>query len=348
MIRLSSKLEKKHIDTLDFLRGIAALSVVLFHFSNSTLPTIKPNPLGDFFSLGNLGVQVFFVISGFVIPYSMYQSGYTLPNAFRFLAKRMVRLGPPSWIAMALMAIIYYGAIQLNGKPIEGMDWPGNDWTAILGNMFYAYASAGIGTFYSVLWTLEVELQYYLLIAFLLPLLVAPQQKAEIILLILAAVALTFFLNDSNIIFFKYNSLFIMGILVFLFKIGKIDRKLMSIACCVIVAVCHAQLGYLSASSGAITLLIITFVNFKNGVAQWLGMISYSLYITHHFAGISTEFIVKKFLFTSDTDSSKVLLLFLYTAIALTFAHFFYKWVEKPFIRLASKIKFKEKAVNRG
>ena len=73
---------------IEFLRGVAALGVVGFHFANSTLPTIKPNPMGDFFEWAKLGIPVFFIISGFVIPYAMYTAGYRLRDAGRFFLKR--------------------------------------------------------------------------------------------------------------------------------------------------------------------------------------------------------------------------------------------------------------------
>src|SRR5689334_23102256 len=169
---VSRTTEKQHIRILDMLRGIAALSVVLFHYSGATLPSIKPNYLTDYFSYGKLGVQVFFVISGFIIPYSMYVSGYRIKNFFSFLFRRFVRIGPPSWIAIGLVFIIYYGSVYMNGKPVEGMPWPGTGWKAILANMTYTYQLLGEGRYIDVFWTLEVEFQFYIFIALMLPLFV--------------------------------------------------------------------------------------------------------------------------------------------------------------------------------
>src|ERR1035441_2897196 len=44
---------------------------------------------------GWLGVEIFFVISGFIIPYSLYKAGYRVSDFTRFLLKRIARLDPP-------------------------------------------------------------------------------------------------------------------------------------------------------------------------------------------------------------------------------------------------------------
>ena len=78
-----------HIDVLDHLRGFAALAVCLFHlsFANSGfLPA--GDPIRSVGAFGYLGVEIFFVISGFVIPYSLSLRGYRLRDAPEFLIKR--------------------------------------------------------------------------------------------------------------------------------------------------------------------------------------------------------------------------------------------------------------------
>lgn len=334
-------MEKKHISTLDFLRGIAALAVVLFHYSNSTLPTIKPNPLGDVFSFGYLGVQVFFVISGFVIPFSMYQSGYTLNNFHRFIGKRMIRLGPPSYIAMGLMACIFYGSLWKNGYPIEEMNWPGMGLSTVFGNMFYTYESLDIKVFYSVLWTLEVELQFYLIIALILPLLTGKQNTPLVAAIVLIGLSCTFFIGSDHVLFFKYSSLFIMGLLVFLFQIKLTNGVFTAVGSIAIGIITYLQLDLLSAIAGISTVLVILFLKIENKATKFLGMISYSLYITHHFSGITAEFIVKKSFGEAFSGTEKTVLLFVYCLIAIGFATVFYKLVERPFINLSGKLKFK-------
>ena len=51
---------EKRIKVLDFLRGFAALMVVIFHFGDTILFTIKPNILSNILPYGQFGVLVFY------------------------------------------------------------------------------------------------------------------------------------------------------------------------------------------------------------------------------------------------------------------------------------------------
>src|SRR3954463_4542996 len=95
---------------VDALRGLAALWVALFHFTiwykavpaaAHAWPTLR-----DLFEAvawkGYLGVDVFFVISGFVIAYSLRGAPPTLRFAGNFALRRSLRLDPPYWSAMLL------------------------------------------------------------------------------------------------------------------------------------------------------------------------------------------------------------------------------------------------------
>ena len=79
-------------ETVDALRAAAALSVCFFHFTHgqSYFQDVSiVRPAGAF---GWLGVEVFFVISGFIVPYSMARAGYRLAMWPRFMAKRLGHL----------------------------------------------------------------------------------------------------------------------------------------------------------------------------------------------------------------------------------------------------------------
>ena len=78
------------IISVEYLRGLAALSVTWFHLTN----TYSLNWVRESGSLGWLGVEAFFVISGFIIPYSLHRSGYTLRDFPNFMLRRIVRLEP--------------------------------------------------------------------------------------------------------------------------------------------------------------------------------------------------------------------------------------------------------------
>ena len=75
--------DRDRITNLDLLRGVAALAVCLFHFDYDGALGIPS--VSHVLSYGYLGVQMFFVISGFIIPYSMLRSGYRIKNIKGFL-----------------------------------------------------------------------------------------------------------------------------------------------------------------------------------------------------------------------------------------------------------------------
>jgi peptidoglycan/LPS O-acetylase OafA/YrhL len=97
---------KKHrIELLDSFRFIAILCVLLFHFTNQLTTQY---PYGNFFlrifSYGYLGVQFFFMISGFVISYTLENTA----NLRSFYRNRFTRLFPP----MLLCSLITFITVR--------------------------------------------------------------------------------------------------------------------------------------------------------------------------------------------------------------------------------------------
>lgn len=83
--------ENNRVSTIDALRGIASLAVCWFHLTNGNPKFLPDGALKASGAYGWLGVEAFFVISGFVIPFSLYRSGHELKDYPRFLYKRVVR-----------------------------------------------------------------------------------------------------------------------------------------------------------------------------------------------------------------------------------------------------------------
>lgn len=80
---------KKHFETLDGLRGIAAIAVVVFHFMEFAAPKYEDSFIGH----GYLAVDFFFCLSGFVIAYA-YDQKIKRIGFGRFLKLRLIRLHP--------------------------------------------------------------------------------------------------------------------------------------------------------------------------------------------------------------------------------------------------------------
>lgn len=89
-----------HLVTIEALRGIAALSVCLFHLCGAVLVKLSTPATAAATSWGVHGVDIFFVISGIVLPYVMLRSRYRWSSAPRFLARRFLRVGPPAHVLL--------------------------------------------------------------------------------------------------------------------------------------------------------------------------------------------------------------------------------------------------------
>lgn len=333
---------KEHIKILDFLRGIAALAVVLFHFGSSVLYTVRDNYFSPILEYGTYGVQVFFVISGFVIPFSMYNSNYKITHYFKSLTKRIVRINPPYYVAILLSFVLYYSAILIVNRPIEGMNWPGTSFLAILGNLTFTSTFLKTGWYNPVFWTLALEFQFYILIGLLLPLIV---RLNKIIVVILITLLLT--LNFFGIpFFFSVASFFVFGIILFLNKEKIFNRNLILLLSIITAVCCYLQNELAPFLFGIGTFLVVlSGINISFKATTFLGRISYSLYITHWAIGLMFEIVLKRILPIHQYEMGKILMILIYTAIAIAFATLFYNYVEKPFIRYSKKIKMDNESI---
>jgi exopolysaccharide production protein ExoZ len=127
------------LTNLQGLRALAALGVVVFHFG--LMPAIAIP-----FEVGASGVDIFFVLSGFIIAHSSARSSR------HFLAHRLIRVLPAYWIVTLIAALF----------TLQNMDLAGaSDW--LVQSLFYIPHPAGRPPLIFVAWTLVYELAFYLL-----------------------------------------------------------------------------------------------------------------------------------------------------------------------------------------
>ncbi|MGH8040387.1 MAG: acyltransferase family protein [Stenotrophomonas sp.] len=106
-----------HFTSIQMLRGIAALMVVLFHLVNAEVVHGRGASLlgGSLAEYGYGGVDLFFVISGFVMTTVMAGRFGSTTGAVRFLAKRGLRILPLYWLfttAIVLLLLVRPGAVD--------------------------------------------------------------------------------------------------------------------------------------------------------------------------------------------------------------------------------------------
>lgn len=100
--------------SLQYLRAVAAIMVVAFH-AGETLAHMGPGPSGLSFTVGLAGVDVFFVISGFIITVTSSRNG-TTPS--EFMLKRFIRIVPLYWLLTGLIALVALIMPQMLGSTV--------------------------------------------------------------------------------------------------------------------------------------------------------------------------------------------------------------------------------------
>lgn len=131
---------------IDGLRGIAAVMVMAMHFfwhiSEVRWPQLFP-----LVGHGRYGVSIFFVVSGFVICYSLRNASITWPFALRYVVRRSIRLDPPYWAVIAATLALGYSPLT---------------WGRLASHLTYLQALAGYDHYWGIFWTLCIEIQFYI------------------------------------------------------------------------------------------------------------------------------------------------------------------------------------------
>jgi peptidoglycan/LPS O-acetylase OafA/YrhL/lysophospholipase L1-like esterase len=342
----------KRSPALDFLRGAAAFAVAVPHYLTTNAPF---RPYAD--AVAVAGVEVFFVLSGFVLAPQIvdWVIGKPWRNLGVFLARRWMRTIPPYVVALIAIALM-----------------TGNLLTAdFLRYLFYVenlFGAANRTDFYPVAWSLAVEEWFYLLFApllFLVGRLVGRSDRrldaAFAVLAIVAVAAVRFFfaphdwdLDVRRVTLFRIDSI-VWGYLLYLalekrpalsLKTEAGSRRLAGLA--VALAVAAALELWISelAVGGSVTaqqafpyssaLFGMAGVGFFRQADEafrgrliaafsfWLGRISYSAYLFH--------ILVVMALKPRISDWPIVVQLALYLAIIAGFSTLFWRGFERPIL----------------
>ncbi len=137
----------------DSLRAIAVLAVVTFHVTSIT-GDVNRHVIGDLFAvLGNQGLTLFFVISGFLLyrPFVAARAAQaSRPNTWRYARRRALRIVPAYWTALTVLAIF---------PGIVGV-FTGDWWRYYF--FLQLYSSHTLNGGIPVAWTLCVEVSFYI------------------------------------------------------------------------------------------------------------------------------------------------------------------------------------------
>ena len=289
------------IAPLDGLRGLAALIVIVSHFSNETL--LWNGLLGK--GAGQTAVMLFFILSGFLMAYLHINQPFTAANVKQYALRRIARVYPLFLIAALLPLILLY--IHFPGG--IAMD-------TITTFPEYLRQIALIDRGALVFWTIRIELLFYVVFIGIWLLHRSLKRSWATAALLLAAIAILRARNyNFEIEFFAHVHYFLFGVLsaLALRQGSKFKNPLLATVSLLLlaatpltypmvwVALLHhapiAQSDVLMVSwrSDIVAILLITLFNFmlrdgrwlsallSSRPARWLGKVSYSIYLLHYF-----------------------------------------------------------------
>lgn len=324
--------ENARLTTPDCLRGVGAAAVAWFHMTNGNPEFSPPALLKASGAQGWLGVEVFFVISGFVIPYALHASRYRPRDYGRFLLKRLLRLDPPYFASMAVMIALAYVSAAMPG--FRGPP-PFYTLMQLVSHAGYVTSFVGYGWVNIVYWSLALEFQYYLLIGILFPL--VQHRRAWIRAAVLIGVAVTALTVSNLLLVFPWCFLFILGILTFQFREGTLASAWYALGVGLAGIGSHFTLGWPVALAGVATALVIAFVDLRSRPLLFLGEISYSLYLLHVPIGGRVVNLSLRF---PMSPMGKVGVAVVAFFVSVAAACLFYRVVERPARSWAARIHY--------
>ncbi len=328
------------IHSIDFLRAIAAIAVCIFHFANGFLHA--GNPIYDVFKEGHLGVEVFFVITGFLVPYSLFRKNYHFKQFGNYMLDRILRLHPAYLAAVAICILQeFIGSLLPTGRAF----WV--EWQDVFWHLFYLPPYMDRPWLLILFWTLAIQFQFYILFGLLYGLFFH-ENKIIRVTMLLIFMAINFSFNDNltynNYLPF-YMLIFIPGILIFQRMQGMLNNweywALLLLDCYLLYD--QRFESFLRPSAVLFASVLIQFLSIEHPVWKWLGNISYALYLIHLPVGWSFMNMAKTY-----TQDEALLSGALIVAVLLSIgaAYLFYRFIETPSQIWAKQILDKQKSKN--
>ncbi|MBN5273112.1 acyltransferase [Serratia marcescens] len=329
------------LDYVDSIRGIAAISVVIAHF---LVPVYGYDKFifSHVFDIGKIGVVLFFIISGFIIPSSFRREN---GGVQAFFISRLFRLYPGYWFSLLLYLIVSYSL---------GQQFPLHQ---ILANVTMFQTALRVRDIVGVYWTLFIELVFYFMCvcAFILGLLNKVRFNF-IVSFVMLGIAIILAIARSKldeafpVALPLALSLMMFGGMwrSFLLDGDLVARKLsvyyIAVFACIIPIVSFFSYGSEPGHTMRYTItyyvsmllfvLLTTRLRIHNKFMVMMGVISYSVYLIHPSLLIVYEH------FTADFSSAnRYLLGVIGVLLTLPASYLVYRFIELPSINLGRRVK---------
>lgn len=328
MIKLREQFNQpQKLDNVQYLRAFAAINVVLFHIIGHTHIDQKYTTV--FLKLltgwGQNGVDLFFVISGFIM---IYIQNLKARTPVSFILERIRRIVPIYWLFnFVMVALVLISPSSFNTTKFN-ISW-------ILTSLFFVSGYAGFANpFLLPGWTLEVEMLFYLLF-FVSLFLRKPRFQVTVMLILIVVV---------SVILQSYIMLeFALGIVVGIFYNYKKLNYRIGTSCLIVgtlalfATINHSELAvnyrfiFWGIPSSLILIGLLYIKQFKNQFLGLLGDASYSIYLIQVFS-IPIFFKIMNKFYNGQQGESLVNDMIVLLCLMLTVVPgiIFYKLIEKP------------------
>jgi peptidoglycan/LPS O-acetylase OafA/YrhL len=368
---LQSSNTQKRIPELDGLRGIAIIMVLSFHYINNQLinaNTFLGRILYKVTAFGWVGVDLFFVLSGFLIGTILINNKGSKNYFSTFYVRRIVRIIPNYYLLIALFIII--GLIPffktdyfLTGNNVIPV-WA---YLLIIQNIFIAHLHNFGNTSISVTWSIGVEEQFYIIFPLLVYFLKDKWLPLLLGLAIIIAPIIRMQYNDwippYVLLPCRMDSIAFGALIAFLnhhYSLADLVKKnilpiiillVIDGVICVYLLIKNGDIGIIRNTLFAIifSAMLLFALAYKNSVygsilrlklLGWIGTISYSLYLFHDMilglcrklTGIGGEHVLE--------TMKGILLTIIALIISLIFSWVIYKRLEFPFVKFGKRLKY--------
>ena len=345
---------------IDGLRGLAALGVAVYHIWRYE-PALKSDPLTfpafefvpEFvdwiFRKSWVGVQFLLVISGFVIAFTLRNTWVTPREVLSFVARRVVRLWPP--FAVTILFAVFLLAVCESwwdmpppvGEPLTS--------SRVLAHLGFLQEVLGETPLTAAIWTICIEMQFYVvsvvgwglaqrLCARPDPL--QPRPSGWGVLLVFAPLALASLLvwntqESTEPWVIHFMNAFFLGMVTWWSLDGTVSPRVFAVTVAVVAA--HLAFQWKLENALALTAALLIYVagrtnHFHDWLnwrwLQYLGRISYSLYLIHYPVSHLLTWIGWRWCGDSPTPEQACLILFGCLVASIAAGHLLYVCVEAP------------------
>jgi peptidoglycan/LPS O-acetylase OafA/YrhL len=212
--------------------------------------------------------------------------------------------------------------------------------------MHFFYLNVFTGNWLSpVYWTLAIEVQYYIVVGILFPLLAARSDRVAVTTIVLLVFPAIWLPSEAFLPHWMY--IFGMGVLAFRHTCGITSSFKFLIGAALLGTISFFVTGGLQTGAGLLTAMFISFVKIEKrppwfAPFAFLGTISYSLYLTHWDVGRSMVAIVRHVPIIGQFEEVRLIVGLVWAVIA---AYLFYRLIEMPSLRASRLVRYEAPVV---